>query len=444
MRAQRPFALTLPVAAAIAVPVVAALAASPVASASSPNARSATQAVDATGTQQPTSRTASSGLPLGDPALPEARTRTAVASGVTLTQIVRGTGEAKPEEFATTQAGPWNVTIVTIDPRRAKGRLISTVGQNVATTEPTSAMAKAVGALAAMNASFFAFTASKEAPGDPYGLSIEAGEILSEPQRGTQAIGMILNSRTGRMTMDSLTWQGRLASLVNRNKLTINGLNRPPIVPFTCVDTTDPASCAVPGEVVAFGARYGKSTPTGPGVEAVVNARGCLVTTRSPRGGPLAAGQRSFQATGQSAQMLTLMLSQGCVRFDQGLKDSRGRTVRVDSSTYGVNGRSILVAGGRRVAQAGGSDFAGRHPRSIVGRTAGGSIVFLTIDGRRPTSVGATLTEASAVAASVGLRDAINLDGGGSTTLVLRGKVINRVSGSSERPVSDALAWINR
>ena len=96
------------------------------------------------------------------------------------------------------------------------------------------------------------------------------------------------------------------------------------------------------------------------------------------------------------------------------------------------------------MAQAGGSDFAGRHPRSIVGRTAGGSIVFLTIDGRRPTSVGATLTEASAVAASVGLRDAINLDGGGSTTLVLRGKVINRVSGSSERPVSDALAWINR
>ena len=77
----------------------------------------------------------------------------------------------------------------------------------------------------------------------------------------------------------------------------------------------------------------------------------------------------------------------------------------------------------------------------MAGTTWDGKIVLVTIDGRSGRSVGATLREAGAVAWALGLRDAINLDGGGSTTMSIRGKLANSVSGRRERPVSDALVW---
>jgi exopolysaccharide biosynthesis protein len=82
-----------------------------------------------------------------------------------------------------------------------------------------------------------------------------------------------------------------------------------------------------------------------------------------------------------------------------------------------------------------------RHPRTFVGRTDAGQIGIVTIDGRQPSSVGASLRETAQVALSLGLTNAINLDGGGSTTMAINGAVANSVSGSSERSVGDALIW---
>lgn len=51
------------------------------------------------------------------------------------------------------------------------------------------------------------------------------------------------------------------------------------------------------------------------------------------------------------------------------------------------------------------------------------------------------MAEAAKVAKSIGLVEAVNLDGGGSTTLVVHGKVVNQVSGKTERAVGDALVY---
>jgi exopolysaccharide biosynthesis protein len=66
------------------------------------------------------------------------------------------------------------------------------------------------------------------------------------------------------------------------------------------------------------------------------------------------------------------------------------------------------------------------------------------VDGRRPGwSAGMTLTEAARLMRSLGARDAVNLDGGGSTTMSVLGEVVSRPSDrSGERPVSDALSVI--
>jgi exopolysaccharide biosynthesis protein len=64
---------------------------------------------------------------------------------------------------------------------------------------------------------------------------------------------------------------------------------------------------------------------------------------------------------------------------------------------------------------------APRHPRSAVGHTADGRTLYLlAIDGRRPGSVGATEAETALILQRLGAAEGLNLDGGGSTALVLR------------------------
>jgi exopolysaccharide biosynthesis protein len=76
----------------------------------------------------------------------------------------------------------------------------------------------------------------------------------------------------------------------------------------------------------------------------------------------------------------------------------------------------------------------------------GASIWLVTIDGRQPAlSFGMSFTELQGLARRLGLRSALNLDGGGSTTMWVAGKIINHPSDlTGPRPVSDAILVIPR
>ena len=106
-------------------------------------------------------------------------------------------------------------------------------------------------------------------------------------------------------------------------------------------------------------------------------------------------------------------------------------------------GRYRLTKNGEVVVPRRTNSFFARNPRTIVGTTADGHVLFVTIDGRQPTSVGTTLRETAAVAQSLGMTDAVNLDGGGSTTMAVAGRVVNKPSGGNERSVGDALIYLN-
>ncbi len=81
-----------------------------------------------------------------------------------------------------------------------------------------------------------------------------------------------------------------------------------------------------------------------------------------------------------------------------------------------------------------------RHPRTAVGFSRDSSTLFLvTVDGRQPSSVGMTLTEMGEFLLRLGIYQAINLDGGGSTTMVIRNSVMNSPSDGGERAVSNGL-----
>ena len=82
-----------------------------------------------------------------------------------------------------------------------------------------------------------------------------------------------------------------------------------------------------------------------------------------------------------------------------------------------------------------------RHPRTAVAKLKDGKFLMITVDGRQPgVSVGMSLQELAEYLLSLDAIDAMNLDGGGSTTMFLDGKVVNSPSDKEgERKVSDAI-----
>jgi exopolysaccharide biosynthesis protein len=69
-----------------------------------------------------------------------------------------------------------------------------------------------------------------------------------------------------------------------------------------------------------------------------------------------------------------------------------------------------------------------------------GRLLLATIDGRSTASLGLSITQTAAVARALGAASAVNLDGGGSATMVVGGRVVNSPSDAAgERPVGDAL-----
>ena len=70
-----------------------------------------------------------------------------------------------------------------------------------------------------------------------------------------------------------------------------------------------------------------------------------------------------------------------------------------------------------------------RHPRTLIGTDRQGAIWLVTVDGRQPSiSLGMSFDELKGLARRLGLHSALNLDGGGSTTMWVKGDVVNSPS----------------
>ncbi len=113
-----------------------------------------------------------------------------------------------------------------------------------------------------------------------------------------------------------------------------------------------------------------------------------------------------------------------------------------------IGGWPRIVRDGRSIFRTPGfpenpeaSVFAKRHPRSGVGFSRDSTtLYFITVDGRQESSIGMSLPEFADLMVSLGVAQGLNLDGGGSTTLVIDGSVVNSPSDpTGERPVGNCL-----
>ncbi len=81
-----------------------------------------------------------------------------------------------------------------------------------------------------------------------------------------------------------------------------------------------------------------------------------------------------------------------------------------------------------------------KHPRTAVAKLKDGKFLMVTVDGRSESSGGMSLQQLAEFLLEQGATDAMNLDGGGSTTMFLNGKVVNHPSDKEgERSVGDAI-----
>ena len=109
-----------------------------------------------------------------------------------------------------------------------------------------------------------------------------------------------------------------------------------------------------------------------------------------------------------------------------------------------ISGEKILLKKGRRTVE----NDSELHPRTAVGIDRDtGRILLLVIDGRQKSSRGYTLVELARMMKSLGAEDALNLDGGGSSTMVGAGKgglvkVLNSPSDGQQRHIPDGIGVI--
>lgn len=116
-----------------------------------------------------------------------------------------------------------------------------------------------------------------------------------------------------------------------------------------------------------------------------------------------------------------------------------------------ITGNGHLIKNGVAYPTLGDYDQSGsgfndvRHPRTFMGINADTTKVYLcTVDGRQASSLGMTFTEMANFLVGIGVKDAFNLDGGGSTTMVVRGEVVNSPSDpGGERSVANTLQVIS-
>jgi exopolysaccharide biosynthesis protein len=83
-----------------------------------------------------------------------------------------------------------------------------------------------------------------------------------------------------------------------------------------------------------------------------------------------------------------------------------------------------------------GKQVMDKHPRTAMGYTSNGKLLVLVVEGRNPDASGATLVQLAEILKDLGCVEALNLDGGGSSCLLINGKeTIKPSDKEGQRPV---------
>lgn len=286
-----------------------------------------------------------------------------------------------------------------------------------------SQMVKEAGAHAGFNGDFFQWT--PDPGGDPSGFMASKGVLLSAEGRGTRTATWV--------------WGAGSAGRIVRPKAEIKAVSGLISLP---IDTLN-GKVAQGGIGLSFdvsGEIYGHGPLTlihldlngaKPALSGELKAKVHSVET-GITAAPIKKGFAVLAAEDQKAALLAALTPGSEVEIKITVTGMR------PGETEAMGGGPILL---RRGEYAGPQedDKAPPHPRTLVGTTPDGMVWSIVVDGRQTMSVGTTHSESAEILRRWGCTEAINLDGGGSSTLHAFGITLNRPSGGVERTVANGV-----
>lgn len=296
-------------------------------------------------------------------------------------------------------------------------------------TETTSSMAKRYGAFAAINAGFFRLDNSIFA-GDSTGVLKIDNNLLSESYNERCALEII---NLPEKTLTFIERNNVAAKIYIKKESFTVGINR---------ERKDDAA-------VVFTNFFNRTTLTNSGgTEFIVRKNKVRQIIENTGSNEIPYDGFVISVSGKKREEFLRLLKIG-TKVTKGFSVS----VALDGSKPNMFGPAEDVIGGVpqlikngkieitwEQEKASKSFVETRHPRTAVAKLKDGKFLMVTVDGRSLESVGMNLQELAEFLLEIGAVDAMNLDGGGSTTMFLDGKVVNKSSDQTgERKVSDAI-----
>jgi hypothetical protein len=274
-------------------------------------------------------------------------------------------------------------------------------------------------AVAGVNADFFDIADT----GAPLGVGVDDRRVLHGPRSGWTTGFALAGSSTARVGAVPVR-----ARVVRGPKLRITDVN----TSHVGID-----------EIGLYTARWGAA----PGYAVTDGALPRNVRQVHIRRGRVVSNTRAVTRGGAVKGRLLLGRGAGADQLKRRLPVGKRVKIAVaadGSPRVAVGGSEVLVSGGRVVT----TDDGQLHPRTAVGIDHDtGRVLLLVVDGRSEESIGHTMVELATLMVELGAEEALNLDGGGSSTMGVTEpdgglQVANVPSDGQERPVPNGLGLV--
>jgi exopolysaccharide biosynthesis protein len=311
----------------------------------------------------------------------------------------------------------------------------------VASRSSVTDMADDVGAVAAINGDFFDIGRSGAPAGPavmdgrPLKAAVPQGRRAAPPVAGAEPDYVFAIGQDGVARIDRLRLTGRVTG--PKGKWSIVALNQH-AVPVGGIGVFTHEWGSYDRAKTMCGNDRDRTAACAPDRFEVHVVGGAVVDTGPAGGGAIKPNDTVLVGRDEGAARLRTLKPGDRVKVDYALVPASGVAPRV-----AVGGMPI-VAGGKAIPNP--ISNRERAPRSAAGLAKGGKKVLLvTVDGRQSDSGGMTLPEFAEQLAAMGIQAAVNLDGGGSSTLVYRApgatraRVVNDPADKTPRLVGNAL-----
>lgn len=312
------------------------------------------------------------------------------------------------------------VNVLTADLSTPGLRLDYAAPGKVSSTGPLSAALARDNAVAGVNGDFFDIGDT----GAPLGVGVDRQRGLIHGSRsGWNNTFMLEGGNVARIAQAYLE-----ASVVRPGKpaIAVTNLNAPQLQPGGIgIYTSDWGSTS----------RLRVLPSSAPRREVVIRGGQVRANRKSVSSGPIPAGVVHLVGIGEGAETLA--------RLKVGQRAAVRYGLNRDAVRVAVSGSVIVLRDGKVLAP---NDIE-MHPRTAVGIDRDQNrIIFVTVDGRQPHSRGMTMKETGVLLKRLGAEDGLNLDGGGSSTMLARESgeyigVVNSPSDGRQRSVPNGLGF---